>query len=130
MEIINDIILDKITGEAAENPRLRKNFNLHTSYDEPVQRMLNALEPGTKVPVHRHSGVTETMIILRGSLHVNIYNREKVVVRKVLLDSGNGEYGVSIPAGEWHNVEALENGTVIFEVKEGPYRPITDEDIL
>lgn len=130
MIIINNTLLDTITEKAKTSPRLRMNFNLHDSLDSPVQRLMNALEPGTELPIHRHRHTDETYIVLRGAIKVFLYNDDKTLKEKVLLNPCDGEYGINIPAGQFHTVEVLEKGTVIFEVKEGPYTPLGDGDTL
>ena len=130
MKIIDSELLDGICKQAKENPRLRMNYNLHTELDEPVQRLLNALEPGTEIPIHRHRHSDETYLIIRGSLFVILFDENKKLLNKVLLDPKEGTYGVSVPAGQWHSIEVLESDTVIFEIKEGPYMALTSEDIL
>ncbi|MPM95412.1 hypothetical protein SDC9_142566 [bioreactor metagenome] len=130
MIIINNTLLDTITEKAQTSPRLRMNFNLHDSLDSPVQRLMNALEPGTELPIHRHRHTDETYIVLRGAIKVFLYNDDKTLKEQVLLNPCDGEYGINIPAGQFHTVEVLEKGTVIFEVKEGPYTPLRDGDTL
>ena len=130
MEIINTTLLDTVTQQAKENPRLRMNFNLHENLDAKAQRLLNALEPGTVLPIHRHRHTAETYIVLRGSLKVLFYNSDSVLIDSATLQPQEGNYGIHIPAGQWHTLEVLESGTVIFEVKEGPYQPLTGEDLL
>ncbi|MDO9633783.1 MAG: WbuC family cupin fold metalloprotein [Paludibacter sp.] len=130
MKIINNQLLNTISEEAQHNPRLRINHNLHASLDDKVQRLLNAIEPGTIFPVHRHKNTDETYIILRGKLDVKFYNEQKELIETYRLDPTEGKYGIHIPANSWHNVEVLETGTVIFEVKEGPYFPLVDNDIM
>ena len=130
MEIINTTLLDTVTQQAKENPRLRMNFNLHENLDAKAQRLLNALEPGTVLPIHRHRHTAETYIVLRGSLQVLFYNSDSVLIDSATLQPQEGNYGIHIPAGQWHTLEVLESGTVIFEVKEGPYQPLTGEDVL
>ncbi len=130
MQIIDDTLLNRISEEAAGNERLRKNFNLHSSLDDKVQRLLNALEPGTILPVHRHQHTDETYFIVRGKLNVKFYDDNKLLIEEVELNPVNGKYGISIPAGKWHTVDVKEKGTVIFEVKEGPYLAMNKEDIL
>ena len=127
---IDNTLLDKVGQQAKESPRLRMNFNLHEKLDSPVQRLLNALEPGTILPVHRHRHTDETYIVLRGAIRLILYNEDKTILESCILDPCDGNYGVNIPAGTFHNVEVLDKGTVIFEVKEGPYTPVTPEDIL
>jgi cupin fold WbuC family metalloprotein len=122
--------LTNLTAIAVNNERLRSNYNLHESLDEPVQRLLNALEPGTKVPVHRHLHTDETYILIKGKLEVFFYNEMKEIINTFHLDPLNGNYGLSIPAGQWHGLNSLENGTVILEIKEGPYKPLDHSDVM
>lgn len=122
--IIDKILLDKITAEAKESPRLRMNFNLHESLDSKAQRLLNALEPGTVLPVHRHENTAETYILLRGKLRVIFCTETGEVTEEFIIDPLQGNYGIHIPKNQWHTLEVLEEGTVIFEVKDGPYVPI------
>jgi len=130
MEIINLELLNSITKKAEESPRLRMNYNFHKSPDSKAQRLLNALEPGTELPIHRHQYTSETYILIKGRLKVLFYSENHELISSAELDPLKGVYGVDIPAGQWHTVEVLETGTVIFEVKDGPYMPISDDDIL
>ena len=130
MKIINKDLLDEITRQAKESPRLRMNYNLHDNLDAKAQKLLNALEPGTILPIHRHPNNNETYLLLRGKLNVILYNDKKEVLETMHLDTANGNYGLDIPAGQWHSIEVLESGTVILEVKDGPYIPFQPEDIL
>ena len=127
---IDNNLLDIVSKQAKESQRLRMNFNLHERLDSPVQRLLNAMEPGTVLPVHRHRHTDETYIVLRGAIKLMIYNDNKTNIENHILDPCEGNYGFNIPAGTFHNVEVLDKGTVIFEVKEGPYTPTGPEDIL
>lgn len=126
---IDTALLDKVTAEAAASPRLRMNFNLHDSLDAKAQRLINVLLPGTPLPVHRHRHTAETYIVIRGTMFVVFYNDSGVETERFRLDPSKGEYGLQIPKGQWHGVEVLEP-TAIFEVKDGPYTPLTPEDIL
>lgn len=130
MRLINETLLDEVTQQAKESPRLRMNHNLHDSLDAKAQRLLNALEPGTVVPVHRHRHTAETYVLLRGKIKVMYYNDRKEETEQVVLDPKTGSYGVHIPAGQWHTLEVLESGSVILEVKDGPYAPLGEEDIM
>ena len=130
MEIIDKNLLDTVSAAAKSSERLRMNHNFHETLEAPCQRMLNALEPGTFVPIHRHIHTAETYILLRGKLKIFFYNEEKVIVEEEVLDQSHGCFGVHIPAGIWHSMEVLESGTIIFETKDGPYTPITEQDIL
>lgn len=128
--VITTELLNSISSEAKNSPRLRKNFNLHNSLDDKVHRFFNAMEPGTKVPIHRHQYTEETFMLVRGKLRVVFYDEEKNIIEDTILSTEEGKYGVHIPKGVWHWVEILESGTVTFEVKEGPYEPLGDEDIM
>ncbi len=125
--IINDELLDKVTAEAG--PRLRKNYNLHDSLDAKAQRLINVLLPGTQLPIHRHRHTAETYVLLRGKMFVVFYNNFGAQVERFILDPTQGNYGVQIPKGQWHTVEVIDP-SAIFEVKDGPYTPLTPEDIL
>ncbi len=127
--IINDQLLDDIQEKATESPRRRMNMDLRNSSEDKSQRMLNALLPGTVVPIHRHRDTSETTMIVRGKLFVVFYNDLGAQTERYLLDSTTGNYGVQIPKGQWHAVEVIEPST-IFEVKDGPYVPITPEDTM
>lgn len=128
--IIDETLLDRVTAEAQASPRLRMNYNFHETLDAPAQRLLNALEPGTVLPIHRHMHTAETYVVLRGRLNVDFYNEARQVTAHYELDPAKGVYGVNIPRGQWHTIEVLCSGTVIFEVKDGPYMPLAPADIL
>ena len=130
MKLIDKSLLDTVTSGAKESNRLRMNYNFHDSLDAPCQRLLNALEPETIVPIHRHQHTSETYILLRGKLRMMFYNDQKEVIEETILSSESTNYGIHIPAGVWHAMEVLASGTVIFETKDGPYMPIQECDIL
>lgn len=130
MELIDQDLLNKVSKEAQENVRLRKNYNFHTSLEAKSQRMLNAMQPGTVLPVHRHRYTAETYVLLKGSLRVLFYNDKGEITETAILNPGNGIYGINIPVGQWHTIEVLEPDTVIFETKDGPYAPLVDEDMM
>ena len=113
--IIDKILLDKVTDQAKKSPRLRMNFNFHQSLDEKCHRFLNAVEPGTEVPIHKHPTKDETFVILRGKVHVTTHNDDGSVIDDVVLCADEGRYGVNIPKGVWHTIEAMESNSVIFE---------------
>lgn len=119
MEINKDLI-DKLFVEAKENPRLRQNLDLRTSAEDGSQRMLNALLPGTVVPIHRHPNSTENVFLLCGKLVEVIYDEDENVKERILLDPAAGNYGCVVPQGAWHTVEVLEP-SVIYEAKDGKY---------
>lgn len=128
--LIDDKLLDEVTERAKASERLRMNYNLHDSLEAKAQRLLNALEPGTLLPVHRHRHTAETYIVLRGAIRVLFYDDDRMLTDEYTVHPEEKVYGVHIPAGQWHTLEVLESGTVIFEVKEGPYAPLGPEDIL
>ena len=130
MQLIDNTLLDQISGEAQACARLRMNFNFHTYAVAPSQRLIHALEPGTSLPIHRHQHTQETYVLLRGRIRVLFYNSDKTLKEEVELDPLQGRYGVNIPAGQWHTMMVLESGSAIFETKDGPYLPMEAEDLL
>lgn len=126
---IDKRLLDTVLAQAAESPRLRMNYNFHESLDSKAQRLLNALLPGTVLPVHRHRFTSETYVLLQGKMKVAFYDDNGEKIEEFLLDVTTGDYGLQIPRGVWHGIEVIEP-TVIFEVKDGPYTPLTPDDIL
>ncbi len=119
--VIDKQLLDSVSEQAKESPRLRMNFNFHQSLDEKCHRFLNAVEPGTVVPIHRHPTKDETFVILRGKVRVTTHNDDGTIIESVALSAEEGRYGVNIPKGVWHTLESLESGSCIFECKEGPF---------
>ena len=117
---INKTLLDDLFAKAKESDRLRMNYDLRTSASDNSQRMLNALLPGTNVPIHRHPLSNETVILLRGKLVEVIYDEEGKETERIPLDPSTGNHGCVVPAGAWHTVEVL-TPSVIFEVKDGKY---------
>lgn len=130
-EKITQAILDDLTAKAKASDRLRMNLDLRNSADDQSQRMLNAIEPGSVVPIHRHRSTSETVVCLRGRLVEEYYDElERRCTDAIELSTGGPVVALNIPAGQWHTVRALESGTVIMEVKDGAYAPIGPEDIL
>ena len=127
---IDNILLDNLTAQAKSSQRLRINMDLRNSSEDHSQRMLNAIEPGSVVPIHRHQETSETVVVLRGRVVEEFYSSEGVVEVSYELSAGGLIYALNIPAGRWHTLRALESGTVILEIKDGPYEPITPADIL
>ena len=127
---ITQAILDELTEEAKASPRLRMNRDLRNSPDDKSQRMLNAIEPGSQLPVHRHWKSSETVVCLRGHLREVLYNDNGEVTEVIDLMPNSECVAVNIPIGQWHTVQSLESGTVILEVKDGAYEPLLSEDIL
>ena len=127
--IINNVLLDKLCNKAHNSVRLRANYDLRTSNEDKSQRMLNALMPGTIVPIHRHTESVETVIILRGKLFSVFYDDMGAKIERYLLDPSTGIFGLQIPKGQWHAVEIIEP-SVIFEAKDGPFVPLQPEDTM
>ena len=130
MKILDKELLDTITAQAQESPRLRMNYNLHDSLEAKAQRLFNALEPGTVLPIHRHRHTAETYILVRGKMKVEYYNQNKELTDTEILDPAEGKYGLHVPAGQWHTVIPLDSGPMVFEVKDGPDMPFQPEDVL
>lgn len=128
--VIDEQLLNLVSAQAEASPRLRMNYNFHQSLEDKCHRFLNAVEPGTKVEIHRHPTKDESFVILRGRVRVNTYNDDGSVLESVVLCPEDGKYGVDIPKNVWHNIESLEPGSVIFECKEGPFVPHEVEGIL
>ena len=128
---ITQAILDNLTEQAKASPRLRMNLDLRNSADDQSQRMLNAIEPGSPLPIHRHQKSSETVVCLRGRLVEEYYDElERICTERIELSPNGPVVALNIPAGRWHTVQALESGTVILEMKNGKYEPISDVDIL
>lgn len=127
--IFNDELLDKVLAEAVVSPRLRMNLNLHENLDAKAQRLINVLLPGTILPIHRHQHTAETYVLLRGKMFVVFYDETGAQIERYLLDPKIGNYGIQIPVGQWHTVEVIEP-SAILEVKDGPYMPLTPEDMM
>ena len=128
--VIDQQLIDTVTARAQTSPRLRMNYNFHQGLDEKCHRMLNAVEPGTDIPIHRHPTKDETFVILRGKVRSTTYNDDGTIIESVVLSQEDGIYGVNIPKGVWHKLESLESGSVVFECKEGPFVPHEEEGIL
>ena len=130
-------LLDDLSARAKASPRLRMNLDLRNSAEDGSQRMLNALEPGTILPIHRHTRSTETVVLIRGSVRQNYFNPDGSLRESFIAAAGTSPnastadcMGFSVPAGQWHNTECLESGTVFIECKDGAYAPLGPEDVL
>lgn len=130
MKIINRQLLDEVTADAKVNPRLRKNWNIHPDDDFPAQRLLNAMEPASYIRPHRHLDPLkdETFVILRGSLGILVFDESGIVTEKLLLAADGKNIGADIPAGIFHTAVSLAEGTIFFEAKAGPYRPLSEDE--
>ena len=126
--LVDQTVLDELTARAKESPRLRMNLDLRNSPADGSQRMLNAIEPGTVLPIHRHPTTSETVVCLRGHFQEYFYDADGRLTETIDMRPGGNL--LNIPVGQWHNLESFESGTVLLEVKDGPYAPIGPEDIL
>lgn len=130
LKIVSPQILDELSLKANNSPRKRLNHNFHDYLADPINRMLNAFEPGTYIQPHKHENPDkrEVFIVLRGSLVVVIFDDSGNPVEFVLLDPNKGNHAVEVPPGVWHSVVSLESGTVVYEIKDGPYVQIDDKN--
>lgn len=126
--IIDSLILDALTTQAKASTRLRMNLDLRNSPEDHSQRMLNAIEPRTELPIHRHRTTSETVVCLRGHFEEYFYDEEGRLTDTI--DMVPGGTLINIPAGQWHSLRSLESGTVLLECKDGPWEPLVEEDIL
>ena len=128
---ITQQLLDDLTAQAKASPRLRMNLDLRNSPEDGSQRMLNAIEPDSPLPIHRHRQTFETVVCLRGRLVWEYYDElERICTEAIELSPGGPVVALNIPAGQWHTVRALESGSVILEMKEGAYEPLSEDDVL
>ena len=132
MEIrINQAVLDKLTMEAVKSPSMHMHMDLRNNVNDQSQRMVIAIEPGSEVPIHRHQKTSETLVCLRGKIVVELYDDlERICTDSIILTPNGQTDAINIPIGQWHTVHALDSGSIIMEVKDGPYEPLTDVDIL
>lgn len=130
-EKITQGLLDSLTEQAKNSERLRMNLDLRDSEADGSQRMLNAIEPGSVVPIHRHQKTSETVVCLRGRVVEEYYDElDRICTEAIELSPNGPVVALNIPAGQWHTLRALESGTVIIEMKNGGYEPLSEADIL
>lgn len=128
---ITQALLDQLTEQAKASPRFRMNLDLRNSESDQSQRMLNAIEPESVVPIHRHQKSSETVVCIRGKVVEEFYDDlERICTERIELSPAGSVVAINIPKGQWHKIYALETGSVILEMKDGAYEPILDEDIL
>lgn len=128
--VITEEILEELTSKAKENPRLRCNLDFRNSAEDKSQRMLNALEPGTVMPIHRHLASSETVIILRGRIRWLFYDEQGRITESTELWSDGDVRMLNVEKSRWHSLECLESGSVLFEAKDGPYHPLEEDEIM
>lgn len=126
--IIDKILLDDLTAQAKASPRLRQSFDLRNTPEDTSQRMLNALEPGTVMPIHRHMVSSETVLCVRGHFQECLYDDNGNLTE--VIDMLPGGVIVNVPIGQWHSLKSLESGTVLLEAKDGKYSPMEKEEVL
>lgn len=122
--------MDDLSAQAKANPRLRQAFDLRTTPEDDSQRILNAVEPGTVLPIHRHRNSTETIVCIRGKVVQHYYDDSGNRTGSYVLAPNTAQVAMSVPVGQWHALESLETGSVILECKDGAYTPLTEEDII
>ena len=138
---IAQALLDRLTEQAKASPRLRMNLDLRNSEEDTSQRMLNAIEPGSPLPIHRHQKTSETVVCIRGRLVEEFFaeqsgkaerydDLERICTERIELSPNGPVVALNIPAGQWHTLRSLESGSVILEVKDGKFAPLEDVDIL
>ena len=128
---VTQAVLDNLTAQAKASPRLRMNLDLRNSPEDGSQRMLNAIEPGNPLPIHRHKYTSETVVCLRGRFVEEFYDElERICTDAIELTPGGSNFLVNVPAGQWHTVRALESGSVLLEMKDGKWEPLGPEDFL
>jgi cupin fold WbuC family metalloprotein len=129
--VVSQAVLDELTAQAKASPRLRMNMDLRNGPEDSSQRMLNAIEPGSPLPIHRHKCTSETIVCVRGRVVEEFYDElERICTDAIELTPGGPNFLVNVPAGQWHTVRALESGSVLLEMKDGKYEPLGPEDIL
>jgi cupin fold WbuC family metalloprotein len=127
--VITQEILDELTENAKASERLRVNFDLRNSSEDLSQRMLNALEPGTVMPIHRHHGSTETVVVIRGKIRWVSYDENGNETKRVVLDADGEPRMLNVEKDRWHSLECLTTGAVLYESKDGPYHPLEEDEI-
>ena len=128
--LITQQLLDSLSAQAKASPRLRMNFDLRNTPEDQSQRMLNALEPGTVMPIHRHPNTSETVVVLRGKVKWLYYNDKGELTDTILVEAGGDICGLSVPQGLWHSLECLESGSVILATKDGAWEALGEEDMM
>ena len=126
--IIDSKILDELSAQAKANPRLRQSMDLRNSPDDLSQRMLNAIEPGSPMPIHRHKGSSETCVCVRGHFVEYFYDANGNLTYNIDMVPGGAV--LNIEKGQWHSLKCLESGTILLEAKDGPYQPLGEDEIM
>ena len=128
--VIDKALLDNLSAQAKATPRLRMAYDLRNTPEDNSQRMLNALEPGTIMPIHRHLSSSETVVLLRGRICWHFYDDAGNKTESVVLDANGEPRALCVEKGRWHSLECLESGSVLMESKDGRYEPLGEEEIM
>ena len=128
--LIDTKLLDALTAQAKASPHLRMNLDLRNTPADPSQRILNALEPGTVMPIHRHRHTSEIVVVLLGKVNWLYYNDKGELTDTIFVEAGGDICGLSVPMGQWHSLECLESGSVILECKDGAWEAMREEDMM
>lgn len=128
--VIDSKILNELTAQAKANPRLRQAMDLRNTPEDLSQRMLNALEPGTVMPIHRHHGSSETVVILRGKIRWLFYDDNRNETERVVLDAEGETRMLNVEKDRWHSLECLTPGAVLYESKDGAYHPLEEDEVF
>ena len=128
--VVDKIILDMLTAQAKASPRLRMNMDMRNGPEDLSQRMLNALEPGTVLPIHRHHDSSETVVIVRGKIQWVFYDENGNETERVVLDADGDRRMLNVEKDRWHSLVCLESGSVLYESKDGPYHPLEEDEIM
>ena len=128
--IIDQKLLDELSAQAKANPRLRQNYDLRTSPTDNSQRMLNALEPGTVMPIHRHVKSSETICMVRGKMVMRLYDDNGTITDEFVVEPCGEHPMIHVELGQWHSLEVLEEGTIVFEAKDGKYEVLKEEELM
>lgn len=128
--VIDNRILDELSAQAKSNPRLRQAMDLRNCPEDLSQRMLNALEPGTIMPIHRHHASSETVVILRGKIEWVFYDDNGVETERVTLDANGNPRMLNVERDRWHSLVCLEEGSVLYESKNGAYQPLGEDEVM
>ena len=128
--VVDKELLDSLSAQAKASPRLRMNMDLRNSPSDGSQRMLNALEPGTVMPIHRHRTSSETVVIIRGKIQWVFYDDDGNETERETLDAHGELRMLNVEKGRWHSLECLESGSVLFECKDGLYHPLEEDEVM
>ena len=130
MRLIDQKLMDELSAQAKANPRLRQHYDLRDSADANSQQMLNAMEPGTVIPVHRHMKSSESIVMLRGKLLMRLYEGDGSISDEFIMEPCGERPLVQVDLGQWHSLEVLEEGTIALMAQDGKYEEMRGEDMI